>query len=103
MSEKNLHDLFISKSKDFFSEENLNIDTKHKKIVNNFYKEIKSDKNFYLKNFREWNFQDDYAVPAQFNIDQIKHNGFFYTSTCAGKPQRLSFVGWLFNRRFNTR
>ena len=80
MSEKNLHDLFISKSKDFFSEENLNIDTKHKKIVNNFYKEIKSDKNFYLKNFREWNFQDDYAVPAQFNIDQIKHNGFFYTS-----------------------
>ena len=80
MDNINLHELFISKSKDFFSEENLNIDTKHRKIVDSFYKEMKIDKNFFLKNFREWKLQDDYAVPAQFNMDQIKNRGILNAS-----------------------
>lgn len=81
MSNENLHEIFINNSKDFFNEQNLNLDPKHDNIVKNFYKKIKIDKNFFLNNYREWDLQDDYAVPAQFNLEQLKNKGIIKSIT----------------------
>jgi len=75
MIEKNLYEHFINNSSDFFNEQNLELDSKHDNIVKTFYKRLKIDKNFFVENYREWDLQDDYVVPAQFNLQQIKNKG----------------------------
>lgn len=72
-----LYKEFINNSYNFFSEKNLKLDVKHERIIKGFYKEYDKNKKFYLKNFRDWSFQDDYVVPAQLNKHQILINGFF--------------------------
>ena len=72
MSDNNkLADEFISNSKNFFEDNDLDIDNKHKKIINSFYEEFKKDKNFFVKNFRDWSKQSDYNTPPQLTLENL--------------------------------
>ena len=68
---------FISNSKNFFEDNNLDIDNKHKKIINSFYEEFKKDKNFFTNKFRDWSKQSDYNTPPQLTLENFKKNGFY--------------------------
>jgi hypothetical protein len=73
-------DFFIKNSSSFYKDNELdNIDNKHVEIVNNAYKQFREESSRAQFNLRDWKGQTDLGIPAQFNINIIKHNGFFYT------------------------
>jgi putative sugar O-methyltransferase len=72
-----LSEEFIKNSKDFFKDNDLDLDIKHHEIVKSFYKEFKKDKNFFINKFRDWSGQSDYNTPPQLSLENLKKNGFY--------------------------
>jgi putative sugar O-methyltransferase len=71
-----LVNFFIKNNKNFYQDfETLNLDSKHKKILKNFYNNFESNKLFFDKYFRNWTCQSDLGSPAQLTLDHLKIQG----------------------------
>ena len=70
---------FLSKIDNKTFEKKEDIDKKHQKITNEAFKEIIQNKKNFLKNFRDWQLQNDSASPPQVIWEHFSKLGFFAT------------------------
>lgn len=56
---------FLNKSETFKKDIDLELDSKHFKIVSSANKLIKTNKFYFIKNFRDWYDQNDLGTPPQ--------------------------------------
>lgn len=69
---------FLGKSNNFEKDINLEIDTKHNKIVNDANNLIQNKKSHFIKNFRDWSGQSDLDCPNQLTFLHLRKFGFFF-------------------------
>ncbi len=72
---------FLNKSKSFEKDVDLKIDKKHKKIVNNANINVKNNKSYFIKNFRDWSDQNDLDAPEQLTFLHLKKFGLRFLFT----------------------
>jgi putative sugar O-methyltransferase len=76
MDIRQLVDHFMYHSPDFQGDLDLpEIDNKHIGLIRDAYQQIKNEKAFNLKNFRNWAGQSDLTVPAQLSFGAIQSQG----------------------------
>lgn len=66
---------FLNKSKTFEKDIELELDSKHKKIVKNANTFVKNKRSYFIKNFRDWSDQNDLDSPLQLTFLHFKKFG----------------------------
>ena len=99
MKYENLVKKFIDNCDNFWNDDfNIDLDSKHKKNLENFEKIYKNKINLFVRNLINWEGQTDLGAPWQISYEHLKKNGSLYTFINFLKSIKRKLTGFEFEK-----